>query len=409
MKNDNKRLSLNIYVLLMAIFLNFVYVPDAAFAVTKAEFMPEVFRTLGFSVTDDVLSEPVAPDEDISKRLALMLALESMGWGFEVQMYEQLTILPELSELDALTQVAQNISPAVPPQIRDFLDDPLAEEDIKAFAAWIKKCKYQMAWKTHFSWEGTELTLMKQGVGNPNGPANGDLEKGKNEPLYVAMLSIEMSRVPCQIATAIMAGGSRLPLARIAEENYGVIGGINGGYFAGAKPIGTLRRQGHTDNAKFHPYRSAFGWNDAGEFIFIDGKEVGQIEGDSRFDKYTEVLQAGPLLLKDGELSQNHENIHENVMNKRHPRTIVGTDGTRVMWVVVDGRDNMHSVGTTIEETRALCKKLGMTTALNLDGGGSSSLWWRGMTFSLPSNTNDVERPIPYAVLMFEEGHGVRN
>jgi len=222
------------------------------------------------------------------------------------------------------------------------------------------------------------------------------------------MLAVDMARVNCQIATAVMAGSGRMALARICEENYGVIGGINGGYFTGEKPIGTLRRQGYTDNAKFWPYRSAFGWNDGGEYIFIDGKEISQIQGDGRFDKYTEILQAGPLLLKNGSFSKNVENIHSNVINKRHPRTVVGTDGDKVMWLVIDGRNGMHSVGTTIEETRALCKKLGMTTALNLDGGGSSSLWWRGMTFSMPSNSKEAERPIPYAVLMFESGYGVR-
>jgi len=205
-----------------------------------------------------------------------------------------------------------------------------------------------------------------------------------------------------------MVGANKAPLATIAVENYGVIGGINGGYFAGAKPIGVLRRQGHTDNAKFWPQRSAFGWNEKGETIFIDGKEVASISSDRRFDKYTEMLQAGPLLLKNGEYSENTENIRENVLNMRHPRTIVGTDGKRVMWAVVDGRDNMHSVGATIEETRKVCKWLGMTTALNLDGGGSSSLWWKGNTFSLPSNNNDTERPIPYGVLIFREGSGVR-
>ena len=217
-----------------------------------------------------------------------------------------------------------------------------------------------------------------------------------------------MKKTSCQIATAVMVGAQKAPLATIAVENYGVIGGINGGYFAGAKPIGVLRRQGHTDNAKFWPQRSAFGWNCEGETIFIDGKEIANISSDKSFDKYTEMLQAGPLLLKNGELADNTETIKENMLNLRHPRTIVGTDGKRVMWAVIDGRDNMHSVGTTIEETKKICKWMGMTTALNLDGGGSSSLWWRGNTFTLPSNSNDIERPIPYGVLIFQEGSGVR-
>jgi exopolysaccharide biosynthesis protein len=223
------------------------------------------------------------------------------------------------------------------------------------------------------------------------------------------MITVDMNAVKCQIATAVMVGANKAPLATIAVENYGVIGGINGGYFAGAKPIGVLRRQGYTENAKFWPQRSAFGWNDNGETVFIDGRETADISSDRRFDKYTEMLQAGPLLLKNGEYMDNTENIKENVLNMRHPRTIVGTDDNRIMWAVIDGRDNMHSVGATIEETRKICRWLGMSTALNLDGGGSSSLWWMGNTFTLPSNSNDAERPIPYGVLIFREGSGVRN
>lgn len=390
----------------LSLFLFLGFSVPSASAVTKNEFLPEVFKAIGYSAPAATFSN--TDENAISKRFATLLALEAMGWGFEVQMYEQLTLLPEFSDHDALAQIAEKITPAVPAAIRDAFESPLGAEDFSLLMEWLAQCKKNVSWKTFFNYEGTTLMLYKRGIGNPAGPANGDLKKGVNEPLYLAMLTIDMNIVPCQIATAVMAGGKRLELARIAEENYGVIGGINGGYFAGAKPIGTLRRQGYTDNTKFWPFRSAFGWNGNGEFIFIDGKQVSQIEGDGRFDKYTEILQAGPLLLKDGVTSTNIENIHNNVMNNRHPRTAVGTDGNRIMWLVVDGRNNMHSVGTTIEETRALCKGLGMKTALNLDGGGSTSLWWRGMTFSLPSNSKDIERPIPYAVLMFQQGYGVR-
>ena len=112
------------------------------------------------------------------------------------------------------------------------------------------------------------------------------------------------------------------------------------------------------------------------------------------YDEYTEMMQAGPLLVKEGEAAPNTEDVDPAVLNRRHPRTFVGTDGSRVFWGVVDGRDNMHSVGMTIEELRTFCiKGLALTDALNLDGGGSSSIWWRGMTFSQPSNDSDVERP----------------
>ena len=378
---------------------------EASFAITKDQLLPHICKSLGHGIPKKYLTDH---EGDLTNSAAIRLALESMGWGFVITVYDQITILPEWSDMDSVKEISKKISPPLPSAMTDDPESPFVEENIKTLTDWLDLCKKKVSWKDSFSSEGTTLTVFKHGIGDPAGPANGDLKKGVNEPLFAAMLKVDMNAVNCQIATAVMVGANKAPLATIAVENYGVIGGINGGYFAGAKPIGVLRRQGHTDNAKFWPQRSAFGWNEKGETIFIDGKEVASISSDRRFDKYTEMLQAGPLLLKNGEYSENTEKIRENVLNMRHPRTIVGTDGKRVMWAVIDGRDNMHSVGATIEETRKVCKWLGRTTALNLDGGGSSSLWWRGNTFSLPSNSNDTERPIPYGVLIFREGSGVR-
>lgn len=378
----------------------------SSFAVTKDELMPYIFKSLGHKVPAKYLTDT---DDEMTGSSALRLVFESMGWGFVITAYDQVTILPEWSHLDPVAEIAKKISPSLPSAILNGLERPLGEEDIKALTDWLELCRKKVSWKDSFSSEGTTLTMFKHGIGDPSGPANGNLEAGVNEPLFAAMITVDMDAVKCQIATAVMVGANKAPLATIAVENYGVVGGINGGYFAGAKPIGVLRRQGYTDNAKFWPQRSAFGWNDKGETVFVDGRETADINSDRRFDQYTEMLQAGPLLLKNGEYAGNTENIKENVLNMRHPRTMVGTDGKKIMWAVIDGRDNMHSVGATIEETRKVCRWLGMSTALNLDGGGSSSLWWRGNTFTLPSNSNDAERPIPYGVLIFREDSGVRN
>ena len=378
----------------------------SSFAVTKDELMLYIFKSLGHKVPAKYLTDT---DDEMTGSSALRLVFESMGWGFVITAYDQVTILPEWSHLDPVAEIAKKISPSLPSAILNGLERPLGEEDIKALTDWLELCRKKVSWKDSFSSEGTTLTMFKHGIGDPSGPANGNLETGVNEPLFAAMITVDMDAVKCQIATAVMVGANKAPLATIAVENYGVVGGINGGYFAGAKPIGVLRRQGYTDNAKFWPQRSAFGWNDKGETVFVDGRETADISSDRRFDQYTEMLQAGPLLLKNGEYAGNTENIKENVLNMRHPRTMVGTDGKKIMWAVIDGRDNMHSVGATIEETRKVCRWLGMSTALNLDGGGSSSLGWRGNTFTLPSNSNDAERPIPYGVLIFREDSGVRN
>lgn len=60
----------------------------------------------------------------------------------------------------------------------------------------------------------------------------------------------------------------------------------------------------------------------------------------------------------------------------RHPRTAVGVGdgGRRLLLVVVDGRQPGYSAGMTLRELAALFLRLGVPSALNLDGGGSTTL-----------------------------------
>jgi exopolysaccharide biosynthesis protein len=371
-------------------------------AVTKAELLPQIFNALGHEVPARYFSDAQG---DLTKSQALRASLEAMGWGFEISMYEQMTLFPEWSDRDPINDITVKMSPPAPSSFQGtHLAEPLTSADIVPLKTWLIACRKQVSLKASFIGStGTELSIIRHGIGNPNGPANGT-KNGANQPVYAAVLCVDISKIKCQIVTAAMMGSKKATLASMAQEYYGAIGGVNGGYFAGAKAIGVLRRQGYNESAKFWPRRSAFGWNSQGDTVFIDGKQVANIAADKSLDKYTEMMQAGPLLLKDGVAVNNTENVQPGVLYSRHPRTIVGTDGKRVMWAVIDGRQKMHSVGATIAEARNVCKWLGMKTALNLDGGGSSSLWWRGTTVTKPSNSGAAERPIPYAVLLFQEG-----
>lgn len=118
---------------------------------------------------------------------------------------------------------------------------------------------------------------------------------------------------------------------------------------------------------------------------------------DKGFEKCTNVLQAGPLLLQGGKDALTPEGFSESVIRERHPRSVAGTDGTSLWWIVVDGRDSWHSRGCTLNEAAALAARLGLKEALNLDGGGSSTMWWQGALVNSPSGTS--ERPLPYAVV----------
>ena len=81
----------------------------------------------------------------------------------------------------------------------------------------------------------------------------------------------------------------------------------------------------------------------------------------------------------------------------RNPRTIVGTtaDG-QVLFVTIDGRQTT-SVGTTLRETAAVARSLGMTDAVNLDGGGSTTMAVAGLVVNRPPG--NAERSVGDALI----------
>ena len=60
----------------------------------------------------------------------------------------------------------------------------------------------------------------------------------------------------------------------------------------------------------------------------------------------------------------------------RHPRTLIGiaARGRRLLLVTIDGRQPGYSAGTTNRETARIAMALGATEAINLDGGGSTTM-----------------------------------
>jgi hypothetical protein len=119
------------------------------------------------------------------------------------------------------------------------------------------------------------------------------------------------------------------------------------------------------------------------------------------------ILGGGPHLLKDGRTLGAAEADTEGFSGpdftfKRHPRTATGTrpDGTIIL-VTVDGRQPKISVGMTVEELAALMLELGCVDAINLDGGGSTTMVVRGRVVNSPSDAAG-ERPVSDALLVFE-------
>jgi exopolysaccharide biosynthesis protein len=65
-------------------------------------------------------------------------------------------------------------------------------------------------------------------------------------------------------------------------------------------------------------------------------------------------------------------------MQEQHPRSAIGWNDEYYFLVSIDGRQGRKSVGMTLDEFARELVKIGCQQALNLDGGGSATLWFEG-------------------------------
>jgi hypothetical protein len=124
----------------------------------------------------------------------------------------------------------------------------------------------------------------------------------------------------------------------------------------------------------------------------------------------TGVVNGGPRLLRDGAsdvtayaegfVHPGDPSFYYHFGVHRNPRTLAGVrpDGT-IMLVVADGRFPEISVGLSFEEEARIMQAFGVRDAVNLDGGGSSTMTIGSTLVNHPSDTTG-ERPIGDALLL---------
>jgi len=104
------------------------------------------------------------------------------------------------------------------------------------------------------------------------------------------------------------------------------------------------------------------------------------------------AIGGGPSLVREGK-PRPFEGLQ-----LRHPRVAIGWNKTHFFMVVVDGRQAGLSVGMTLAELANYMIKLGCEYAMNLDGGGSTTMWVMGQVMNSPSLGH--ERPSANALVL---------
>ncbi len=100
-----------------------------------------------------------------------------------------------------------------------------------------------------------------------------------------------------------------------------------------------------------------------------------------------QAISGGPRIVRDGAISVEYqqERFVQSFASARHPRTGVGIRNGSLLLVTVDGRQPGYSEGMTLYEFARLFIELGCTDAMNLDGGGSTTMVVRDQVVNSPS------------------------
>ena len=114
-----------------------------------------------------------------------------------------------------------------------------------------------------------------------------------------------------------------------------------------------------------------------------------------------QIIGGGPRLVRDGSvwITGEEERFRKDILTGRAPRTALGiTADHKLLLVTVNGRQPNISVGMTLTELADLMIELGAVQAMNLDGGGSTTMVIRDLVLNLPSD--GVERPVSNAIVV---------
>ncbi len=189
---------------------------------------------------------------------------------------------------------------------------------------------------------------------------------------------------------------------------------VIGGFFLRDpyRPLGDLWLDGRSlpHEEIVEPYASRRGC------VFVDNDEVRIARRDEAPAEPTgDLLHAGPLLVRDGALafdpgddregfSAGSGQFDSDITEGRHPRAALGVSAHQIVALACDGRRSRVDNGLTLPELAGVMLELGVESAINLDGGGSTTLVHRRHLLNRPYSTQDQpapeSRPIVSALLL---------
>lgn len=242
----------------------------------------------------------------------------------------------------------------------------------------------------------------------------------------------------------VISSSAKTPQKFYNDESGTVYACINGGYFSGSSSLSlvtynnvvstanvkSLSRPLNGINTTYYPTRAAFGldamYNPSVSWVYGVGTGVGvqysyPIPSPNELNKAPQAVPSAtfpigatlwnkkvaiggsPMLVKDSAVNiTDAEELIDVNNNSYRSRSAIGyLNNGNVVLLAVEG-DNSINKGLTLKELANVLLDLGCVGAVNLDGGGSTSLIVNGEKTVLPGNTNGVERAVISALLIKE-------
>ncbi len=242
---------------------------------------------------------------------------------------------------------------------------------------------------------------------------------GEPGPIALHALRLDLAEVRLELALA----GDRSPaLERVdaIAARHGAVAAVNAGFFLPrGRPAGLMKFDGRLLSPGPHA-RAALATTPGGT-ITIDRVrpamtswlawggvwplawfQTGHGSSPLAWLAADDAIGGAGLIVKDGRaISEwSGEGVREDFRTTRHPRTVAGLDARGRLWLLaIDGRQPGYSLGASFTALARIAADLGLVDAVNLDGGGSTTMVVRGRIVNRPSDLRGP-RPVSDALVV---------
>ncbi|WP_167604955.1 phosphodiester glycosidase family protein [Maribellus sediminis] len=193
------------------------------------------------------------------------------------------------------------------------------------------------------------------------------------EPQSINVLRIDLKKHRYEVSM-VYSDSTLILLSDMADEQ-NALAAINGTFFD-TKNGGSVLFLKVDDEIITHPNPNAKAFISEAAFVVGDSARVVEFpknDWQNWHRNYEDIMVSGPLLVKNGILVEPDTVVFNTT---KHPRSAIGiTSDYELLMVAADGRHEHKAAGLSIKELGILMQALGCKEAMNLDGGGSTTLW----------------------------------